>query len=586
MDSSLYSPDASLVPRYVAFLSQRDVSYSVPINHVPQPGVALTAACFANLKYEEAPATRCISNLLAAGFRRVEADIYWDSSRSLWSLCPIELGTPNEVLTTSTSLLPTATEPPPASLSARQDDELTSQSAVTTLISVSVAEASKTLTLSADTTTTALEGTGTSTAGGADGSAIRIGAYDCTPSMNFDLLLSILSARLTDTATDLNASTVILSLNVHAAAAASAPSDSARQPPTELLPSPQNLLSSAVLRNLSSRVYTPSDLSTQKGGLNSSQSWFTVNPAEEPASAYFQVVSSNGGSSTPDGWPSERYIEMSIAKRLLMEFGGIDPQMAEYNFSADSSLIFPRGYLTEPTTTTFRSNGSIVSGCLFDPTVTTVAGQNNSWALRQLRDSAQGDAIQRLAIAKSLTDCGISPFLNESLANATADEAYAPYQAFVESTIWSWGPDQPVNASESEELNDYRCAALNATSDLACDDDSAFAVPRTPLENAHLLSVWREYRRTRDEDADPLLWLDFNQLDVSACWVTGQNTTCPYMLPADLDSRRILVPVIGAFIIFVLAALTVCIKCVGNRQTARRRKRRGNDGWDYEGVPS
>lgn len=316
---------------------------------------------------------------------------------------------------------------------------------------------------------------------------------------------------------------------------------------------------------------------------------------------------------------------MSAAKRLLIEFGNIDPQMMGYNFSMDSSMIFPPGYLTEPTFNTFNSNGTVATGCFYDPTDMSVATSNNSFALNQIGNgtAVPGEPLQKLAHAKSLTDCGISPFLNETLAGSTADESYAPYLAFVQNTIWSWGPDQPINASISDELNDFRCAALNATSgtwlaadcgasrygacrissrpygwkityadapydriDLACDDGSAFAVPRTPLENAELLSVWRSYVENQDDDKGPLLWLDFNQLDISACWVSGQNTTCPYARPTASDTRRIAVPVVGSIIVFVLAALTVLIKCAGNRQTAKRRKRRGNDGWDYEGVPS
>lgn len=367
------------------------------------------------------------------------------------------------------------------------------------------------------------------------------------------------------------------------------------------------------------------DLLTQRSALNSSASWFTVNPAEQPVSAYFQIDVSNGGSSTPDGWPSEGFIEMSVAKRLLIEFGNIDPQMADYNFSMDSSLIFPRDYLTDSPLTTFNSNGTIATGCFFDSTDMTVANSNNSWALKQIGNEAsnEGNPAQKFTLAKSLTDCGISPFLNETLSGFTADQNYSQYLDFVESTIWSWGPDQPINASTSDDLNDYRCAALNATSgmwlaadcgssrygacrigsrpygwkityadapydriDRACDDDSAFAVPRTPLENADLLSVWRDYRANEDDDSGALLWLDFNDLDISACWVSGQNTTCPYMRSTSEDTRRIAVPVVGSIIVFVLAALTILIKCAGNRQTAKRRKRRGNDGWDYEGVPS
>ena len=49
-------------------------------------------ACFGNQLYEDASAAKCFSNLLAVGFRRFELDVYWDVTRRVWSLCPVELG--------------------------------------------------------------------------------------------------------------------------------------------------------------------------------------------------------------------------------------------------------------------------------------------------------------------------------------------------------------------------------------------------------------------------------------------------------------------------------------------------------------
>lgn len=169
------------------------------MNFVPQPGVALTAACFANQKYEDAAGIKCISNLLEAGFRRLEADVFWDASTSHWNLCPVELGSSSQVPSTSTSVPPTETAAQLASvvLDERQDGQLTSQSAATSLSSLSVADASSTQTLSAGATTTALAGAGTNTAY-TDGSAVQIGDFTCTSTMDFDLLLTLLSARLSD----------------------------------------------------------------------------------------------------------------------------------------------------------------------------------------------------------------------------------------------------------------------------------------------------------------------------------------------------------------------------------------------------
>ena len=63
----------------------------VPINFVTDPGVSLRAACFYENRYEDDNAGNCVSNLLAAGFRRFELDLYWDQGRSVWSFCPVSI---------------------------------------------------------------------------------------------------------------------------------------------------------------------------------------------------------------------------------------------------------------------------------------------------------------------------------------------------------------------------------------------------------------------------------------------------------------------------------------------------------------
>lgn len=331
--------------------------------------------------------------------------------------------------------------------------------------------------------------------------------------------------------------------------------------------------------------------------------------------------------STPNGWPSEGYIEIQQAQRLLVGFGGVDPQMSGYNFTGDESLIFPQHYIDKPRVVTFGSRNNIESGCFFDPSVTNLADVNSSWALATLGNGTAptGAALESLLLqARNLTSCGISAIVNGTLNNATADENFEAYAAFVDATIWSWAPGQPVNSSSSEQLENYRCAALNSTSgywqasdcsdslygacrisdepyrwvisdanapydrvDLGCEGNSSFDVPRTSLEHMYLLSAWREFRQdNQDNDGGALVWMDLNDLDVNFCWVIGQNNTCPYDGPPSTSSREIAVPVIGGVIVMVLAVFTLLVKCAGNRQNSKRRRRRGDGGWDYEGVPS
>ena len=199
---------------------------------------------------------------------------------------------------------------------------------------------------------------------------------------------------------------------------------------------------------------------------------------------------------------------------------------------------------------------------------------------------------------------------------------YDLYRDFAQRTIWSWGTGEPRNSEFGDESRtENRCAVLNATSgywqtedcaeshysacryngqpyqwtisnsdasytdaSVGCKNDNEFTAPRTSLENAYLLHIWQRTIKSHVID-DNLLWLNFNDLDAKGCWVVGQNSTCPY-LPQTSHDRKVIIPTVAAVIVFVLAALTVFVKCAANRQRSKRRRRRGDDGWDYEGVPS
>lgn len=414
-------------------------------------------------------------------------------------------------------------------------------------------------------------------------------------------------------------------LNLHAAAPASG--GPAQAPSDTNLPQGASLLSAELARNVSAYLYPPGDLLSQRDDLNRSGSWFSAYGAAHPLASYFTVESGNTPSS-PDGWPSEGFVELpGVSNRLTVGFGSIDPQMAAYNSTGDRAAIFPLGYLESITNVTYTDSGNVTTGCFFNPVETNLADVNSSWAVSSLGSGASATPAELstyLSQARSLTTCGISPILNATLGNASADQGFEPYLAFAQSTVWSWSAGQPVNTTQRDDLGDDRCAALNSTSGnwqvldcgtsrrgacrvgsqpyeweisdaqvpydrmyLACDDDQTFDVPRTALENSYLAWVWRMYRAgSQGDGVDEMLWLNFNDLDINACWVLGQNTTCPYSGEPEQQTRRIVVPVVGGVIVFVLAALTVLVKCAGNRQTSKRRRRRGGDGWDYEGVPS
>jgi hypothetical protein len=413
-----------------------------------------------------------------------------------------------------------------------------------------------------------------------------------------------------------NATIKYLIINLHAATDASDPTGPAVEPPLGTLPQGKQALGYILDLSMAQYLYVPDDLADQRSDLNSSQSWYAVDPAYEPDSAYFDVrIANNGDNYSPDGWPSASFVEMQRAKRLFAGFGTIEPQMEKYNFSADKSIIFSTGYLQTPITTDAHLQSG--SQCFFDPNQKSVSATNNSWALAY----DESGSSQVFTDASSYLTCGISPVLNKTLQGVTADQQFDPYQDFFQHTIWSWALGQPQHVFGEDSKTKSRCAVLSADSgnwetddcaqshysacnhggqpyewrigeastgyqkaDVPCPDGTVFTAPRTALENRYLLHHWRKAKREREIDND-LLWVNFNDLDVEGCWVIGQNVTCPY-LSQGRDDRDIIVPTVAAIIVFVLAALTVFVKCAANRQRSKRRRRRGDDGWDYEGVPS
>jgi len=468
-----------------------------------------------------------------------------------------------------------------------------------------------------------------------DQTLLSVGDYVCSTQLDVHLFLEVLYGHFSNTEDNLNATTAYITLNIYAAASASSSDGGDVAPSQDNLPQGNNMLSSLITANNSQYLFTPQLLSDQRDDLNKPGSWFTVRQPQLPDYTFYELNRDNNVIWTPDGWPSEGVVELARARRMLVGFGNIDSRMQDYDFPLDESTIFPPGYIQDGRDVDFATNGTITNGCIFNADDASLSQANSSWATNHISNiSSTTDSTSlsvRLAQASNLTDCGISPILNATLLNATADTNIEPYKSYVMSTMWSWAEDQPQNFNSSDDGDNEddaspknRCAVLNATStrwqaqpcdkihhvtcrasdgsnpfdfrisdantaydkaENACRGDVEFAVPRTSLENSFLASKWREYRSEHDID-DELLWLDFNDLDIAGCWVIGQNSTCPYQDQQSSEGREVVVPTVAAVVVFVLAILTVFIKCAANRRNTRRRRKRVDDGWDYEGVPS
>ncbi|KAI8941601.1 hypothetical protein NX059_002816 [Plenodomus lindquistii] len=645
--NDLYDPDQAAVdtrwiqPWSEAFRAQRDVGLRVPINFHAVPAVSLTQACFSGKQYEQIAFRKCFSNLLAVGFRRFAVDTYWDPGRSVWSLCPVELPQSDgndvnapvqsgQTVSVSTdnqgAAVPESTALKPGNLgfNRRQDSsQVMTSTSVQASLTVSTASSVSPFPTSAAASPSIISYPST------DGTPLmQIGSYNCTPLMTLDVVTGLLEDFLESTSTTTGAAILLLSFDVHAASSISDPDAPAPLLSSEQLPVSGSLLSDILMGNLSDATYTPAQLRDQRANLN--ETWYDVSWDNRPLQSYYSDSkdASSNNLVTQDGWPTEAFMEFQELLRVILSYGTIDPQMQYYNIGPDLDDVFPPGTLGDlnPSTTT---GGRATSDCLFSTSDTTITSErNSSWAITispSLDIDSNPDLMAPIPSITNLTSCGLTAFLNETLAGATADINPLPYAAYVHSTLWTWAPGEPANVTHGSSDTANRCVVMTISpyagrwraadcadkyrvacqilsqpynwrissdpthydnADSVCGEDAAFSIPHTALENAHLLSAFQDHRRNVPDETEILL--NLNSLNVPDCWVQGLNGTCPYLPATDTDRTRIVVvPTVAAVVIFLCAFLTFFVKCAANRREDKRgRRRRIVGGWDYEGVPS
>lgn len=606
--------------------STRDLAYPVPINFVTHPGVSVTAACFGNGTYSAIAAGKCISNLLAAQYRRLVLDIYWDASARQFSLCPVQL--PNSAGATTTILPTTSVLSSPYISSVQLTQSTTHPEAGRPRQATSAPlYASFNATTNSPSTSTSSQIPVETLIGPSGEMLFSLGSYQCSQNLEVQNVSPLMLEYLQTTSDTIHARLLWIEWNLHAAASVDAPDDPAEAPPNSALPSGDQLIGQDMNSTLRAYMYTPSQLASDRSNLN--ESWYHDFSAYFPEPGYYSTQKEADGTiSTPDGWPTEAYIQLTKLMRVLLSWGTVDPQMANYNFSGDSRLIFPQGYLSQSQQIHANAEGQVTSGCFFDSSATSVSQVNSSWATSSLDQNAPLPAL-----INNLTACGISPVLNETLENASADRNATSYIVFLQSAAWNWAAGEPRNNSVPGFDDDYpqtefRCALMDTSSayvghwrvencpvkyyaacriknqpyqwalssnevsfhdaPYSCPNNSNFSAPRTGLENHYLYQyVLSSPDSINTAEEAKGIWINLNSLDIATCWVTtGPNGTCPYYIDeSSQQSRQILVPTIAAIIVFVLTALTIFVKCNANRRNSRTRKR-GSGGWDYEGVPS
>lgn len=406
---------------------------------------------------------------------------------------------------------------------------------------------------------------------------VSIGPYTCTTTINLSTFLSQLLDFIQKTENTLAASLLYVTINIHASSNSSSPLLPAPKP--SALPQDVNLLSALISDVLSEYLYTPAELKSNRENVNGS--WYTVPAGYRPIEAFYSVeVNEYGIASTEDGWPTEGYIEIWQSKRLLLGLGTIDPQMSEYNFTGDYGTIFPKGYIQDnQLDINATSSGKLTRGCYFNKSIDKQSQLNSSWATSanitgfDYPTTPNSDLSPLISLTSNLTNCGISPFLNTTLLNVTANDNFTPYENYSYASIWSWAPGEPRNQSFSSGVatSNFRCAmskislqgrwvvndctsktyaSCRATGQpynwtianyataysfaaQACPRGYTFAVPRTALENSYLFQAVQSANRDYDQNG---VWVDFNSLDTAGCWVSGGNSTCPYAPTSGLQA--------------------------------------------------
>ncbi|KAI9799548.1 MAG: hypothetical protein M1825_004474 [Sarcosagium campestre] len=641
--SRSYKPEDDALPDYawsVAYLSQRDVSNQIPINFVATPAISLTAACFLDKTYRGNETEICLSNVLASGFRRLILDLYWDDDRRSWSFCPVTL--PNrppdgQLQASSTSTLSnngqsTSTARLSSSTAAAGDITESENARPATATSE---DQRRRLQRRATTQTSDADSTANSavpSASGSEGSPAPpeepeydLSPFTCSPAVDLSLFTAVLLDFIRKTDTTLDARLMYIVLNLHAAAPATAPSGDAVVPKN--LPQTSGTLG-AIFGDVfpSMYLYTPPNLRDERADLNST--WYSVSERYDPVGAYFTTdVDSSGFHSTPDGWPCEAYVEVTSGKRLIFGWGSVDAQMEAYNFSSDETTIFSRGDISKEINLSTSSSGDVESGCFFDSATKIIEKTNSSWAIAAAGNGAasrEGGSAPSLSSTFNFTSnalaCGISPVLDAALLLnlSTTQRDASAYLQLSADNVWSWAPGEPRNLTGSAPAS--ACAVMDLSRNgpwrvedctrryhAACRDskeeplsfvvssatvayadaasacsavDADFAVPRTALENSYLLSAADDALG----DGPDGVWIDLNSIDVQGCWVSGPDTSCPYYVDEDqVRQKNVIIPTVAAFIVLVLTGLTLFVKCNSNRRGSKRRSKKGERGWDYEG---
>jgi len=454
---------------------------NISINRIQWPAINLASGFFGN-NYTDVKVLN-IASVLQAGYRRLVLDLYWQSDRGNWQLCPTnipdaafsqrlaltpELGkaisSQNRTVTHSSSLSTTPSSPPPTASPERKVKTL----APSKLLATKDEMFSNGVQLQADVT---------------------VSSYTCTPWITFrhfmqsiDVYLNSVDPLTNSEHTDL----VFLILNLH-----SLNSTSTQTPPSvntnstwignmsnnqslSLWETIDSTVGKSLLRT--SKVYTPQNLTSDRANLTAS-----FNTTGMP----YYIAQTNADThtlTTNTGWPPWLYlIQKQI--QLLVGFGdNFLPSNTNYNVADDGNFIFDQSALNGGSlmstinVTSMASTGwtncSVPGGNNFmvpsgNETTELVGGvvtggNQVSWSWAYMTD--QGSPFDYYS-GNNASSCGYSPYFTGSTYQSTdypvLPNASSSLTNPIVSTIWSWDIGQPpYPSSNSGNGSGLLCAAM------------------------------------------------------------------------------------------------------------------------------
>ncbi|KAK9375132.1 uncharacterized protein V1513DRAFT_443828 [Lipomyces chichibuensis] len=579
-------PSLTLSDEY-AIRSQRDLTLNVSIDQLVNLAINLNSVLLEPLNYTSDTLSN-FATIVRRGATRVFLDIYWNSRTRIWQLCPF---IPDN---SSSGFNVTASD-------------------------------------SNDNAIFVYDGK----------------AYTCDTTITFSKFLSdVLRNQWIDSTDDnLNAQTIVLTMNLRSAKAAAilgighegSDASKVNQATTSIPNLQSGSATSTAASAVNTDIITEDDFDNLAVQIDNALRKYVYTPVMLNLDRSKALTWNDTGASS-QGWPLLENVLLKDFYRVLFSFGDIEVPRSEYDTNLDADYIFSNddipysgtgvisytskfssselNAITSPVCTI--SNGNDIS------ITSTGAALKPSWLIASDTSANPFSAAAMLQYMK----CGFSPVLNATLGSSSDILQYVI--TALESSRWSWMAGQPTEQPDSTPTNGatpitggsgdvQRCAALtesgwaveNCYSKYkvacrvakspynwtlsqkkvsyydaidACTGDTVLSLPRTALQNTML-----QILRQSDVGSDPV-WIDMNSIERANCWVSGgPGATCIYN-SAHRESIAVVVPTIAAVVVAVLLALTLCSKLLGWKQVKARRKRRrivkkfGE--MEYDGVPS